>query len=102
MADQGAIQTPTTQSAAPIDRATPWTAEFSDSPSVPELVTDALRRQGGEPRPDLSPGDVLDQATVGAAISILAAFLADESIGPLPALTAGLVEILLTPSSAEQ
>ena len=67
--------------------------------SVRQIVSESLR--GGSPRPaDHGPRNMQEQAALGAAVAILGACLQDESVGPLPELTAGLVQILLTPASA--
>jgi hypothetical protein len=78
-------------------------ATFESAPvkpsSVRQIVSESLR--GGSPRPaDHGPRNMQEQAALGAAVAILGACLEDEAVGPLPELTAGLVQILLTPASA--
>jgi AcrR family transcriptional regulator len=58
----------------------------------------ALLREGSRNCPDArSPGDLTEQAAVGAAISIVGSCLASDRVGPMPELTTALVQIILTP-----
>jgi AcrR family transcriptional regulator len=58
-----------------------------------ELLHDGSRRHPGA----RSPGSVTEQAAVGAAMSIVATFLAADEIDALAERKADLVEIVLTP-----
>lgn len=81
------------------DPATTFTPAPVKPSSVRQIVSESLR--GGSPRPaDHGPRNMQEQAALGAAVAILGACLEDEAVGPLPELTAGLVQILLTPASA--
>ncbi|HEX6229187.1 MAG TPA: TetR/AcrR family transcriptional regulator [Solirubrobacterales bacterium] len=73
----------------------------------PELARDGislnrwlidLLRDSSKRHPDArSPNDLTEQASVGAAVSIVGTILSDQRIGRMPDLTATLVQIILAP-----
>jgi AcrR family transcriptional regulator len=69
----------------------------SEGISANEWLADLLRDGSRTYADARSPSDLTEQAAVGAAISIVGSCLTSERVGPMPELTAALVQIILTP-----
>jgi hypothetical protein len=69
----------------------------SDGISLNRWLIDLLRNTSKRYPDAHSPSDLTEQAAVGAAVSIVGSIVSNQRIGPMPDLTAALVQIILGP-----
>jgi AcrR family transcriptional regulator len=69
----------------------------NDGISLNRWLIDLLRESSRRHPGAHSPNDLTEQAAVGAAVSIVGSIISNQRIGPMPDLTAVLVQIVLAP-----